>query len=95
MATNLRRSLAAKALDTFPCSVPAYPPMKAKYVLCMAIVAVACAAQQSADNASVVQLSPAEADKLLVERVVPQYPESGIVNKIQNNELLSLQVGCG
>ncbi|HKV92210.1 MAG TPA: energy transducer TonB [Candidatus Angelobacter sp.] len=60
----------------------------------MAIVAVACVAQQSTDNVSpsVVQLSPAEADKLLVERVVPQYPETGIVNQIQNNELVSLQV---
>lgn len=68
--------------------------MKAKYVLCMAIVAVACAAQQSTDSASpsVAQLSPAEADKLLMERVVPQYPEAGVTNHIQNNELLSLQI---
>jgi len=68
--------------------------MKAKYVLCMAIVAVTCVAQQSTNSASpsTVQLSPDEADKLLVERVVPQYPESGITNQIQNNEILSLQV---
>ncbi|HET9364103.1 MAG TPA: energy transducer TonB [Candidatus Angelobacter sp.] len=60
----------------------------------MAIVAVACAAQQSTDSASpsMVQLSPAEADKLLIARVVPQYPEVGIANQIQNNELVSLQV---
>lgn len=68
--------------------------MKAKYVLCMAIVAVACAAQQSTNSVSpsVVQVSPAEADKLLVERVAPQYPEAGITNQIQNNELISVQV---
>lgn len=85
---------AQKALDTLPYPAPAYPAMKAKYVLCMAIVTVACAAQQSTDSASssVAQLSPAEADKLLVERVVPQYPEAGIANQIQNNELVSLQV---
>jgi len=94
MVTSLKKGkYAAKALDTLPYPVPAYPAMKAKYVLCMAIVAVACTAQQSTNSSSsVLQLSPAEADKLLVERAVPQYPETGITNQIQNNELVSLQV---
>jgi len=95
MAANLKEEEhASKVLDTLPYPVPAYPAMKAKYVLCMAIIVVACAAQQSTDSASpsVVQLSPAEADKLLIARVVPQYPEAGIANQIQNNELVSVQV---
>ena len=68
--------------------------MKAKYVLCIVTMAMACAAQQPAGSGSLsgVQLSPAEADKLLVERVVPQYPEAGITNRIQNNELLSIRI---
>lgn len=68
--------------------------MKAIHILCIVTIAVACAAQQSDSNASssTLKLSPTEADKLLVERVVPQYPEAGITNQIQNNELLRLQI---
>ena len=66
--------------------------MKATHVLCTLTIAISCMAQHSTGSASSIQLSAAEADKLLVERVAPQYPQAGIENQIQNNELLSLQI---
>jgi TonB family protein len=68
--------------------------MKAKYVLYIVTMAMACAAQQPARNASpaVVQLSPGEAEELLITSVVPQYPSDGRFNQIQNNEVLEIRI---
>lgn len=58
------------------------------------IVAVACAAQQPAGSASTaaVRISPADAAANLIEKVVPAYPEAGVANHIQNNEVLKIQI---
>ena len=68
--------------------------MKAKYVLCTMIVALACAAQQPAGSPATtpVRISPADAAALLVEKVVPPYPEDEIARHIQNNETLAIQI---
>src|SRR5262249_27571600 len=62
--------------------------------LCTLTIAISCMAQQSTGNgsSSAIQVSPADADKILIERIVPQYPEAGIANQIQNNEILNLQI---
>jgi TonB family protein len=69
--------------------------MKAKYVLCIMIIAMACAAQQPAGSGAspaVAQIAPAEAEELLIASVVPQYPSDGRFNQIQNNEVLEIRI---
>jgi TonB family protein len=68
--------------------------MKAKYVLCIMIIAMACAAQQPVGSASpaVVPIAPVEAEERLVVSVVPQYPSDGRFNQIQNNEVLEIRI---
>jgi len=68
--------------------------MKAKYVLYIAMVAVTSAAQQSGGSpaTSVLKISPAEARAMLLEKVVPSYPEQATANHIQNNEILDIQI---
>jgi TonB family protein len=73
--------------------------MKAKYVLCTmllstCIFAVASAAQQPAGSAATtsVRISPADAAALLIEKVVPPYPEEGLASRIQNNEVLDIEI---
>jgi len=67
--------------------------MNARYVISTFFLAMACAAQQNGNTpGSILKISSLEADRRLTSRVVPEYPQFGIDNKIQNNEVLSIVV---
>jgi TonB family protein len=68
--------------------------MKATYVAAaLLLVALICPAQQ--DNqpaASPMKVSAQEAFDHLQSKVIPEYPEMGIINRIQNNEVLKIVI---
>lgn len=67
--------------------------MKALHLTSILLFALSCPAQQPAQaSSSPMQVSPDEALEHLQNRVVPQYPEIGISNRIQNNELLDIVI---
>src|SRR5262249_53900126 len=46
----------------------------------------------SSTSTAAVRISPADAVANLIEKVVPAYPEQGLANHIQNNEVLNIQI---
>jgi TonB family protein len=67
--------------------------MKALHVTSVLLFALSCLAQQPDQaSSSPMQVSPDEAFEHLQNRVVPQYPEMGISNRILNNELLDIVI---
>jgi TonB family protein len=65
--------------------------MKALCVAALLPFAVVCPAQQQ-DPAAPMKVASQEARAHLQIRITPEYPETGIANRIQNNELLRIVI---